>query len=174
MGSSGINDKTHTCCVKLTSQGRLIPEAAPEKLRAVAFQPGDNVEYWSESMGKKWIPAKVQSFNPQKDTYCLNLLDGRQAFDAAPEKVRAARGHVIKYSVVKTIKPIVPIVSVVKPIVACRAQRACRAHRACRASALSLNFNACRKLHRNAIELNDLRILHGDGLQTICTCPHSK
>jgi len=116
-----FNDQTNTYFLNLIS-GAQVPEATPQKLRKVAFQPGDKVESWSKSMGEKSLSATEQSFNPQTDTHCLNLIDGRQAFTAAPEKVRAARGKVttttatITTTTTTTVQPIVSIVPIA-PIV---------------------------------------------------------
>merc|ERR1719321_1942960 len=60
-----FNDQTNTYFLYLIS-GQQVPEATPQKLRKVAFQPGDKVKSWSESMGEKWLSATEQSFNPRE------------------------------------------------------------------------------------------------------------
>jgi hypothetical protein len=93
-----FSSTTDTYCLNLMPQGQ-VPQAAPEKIRAArgvapqvqAFMPGDKVEYCSATMGCKWVPGVVQSFNPQTNTYRLNLIPQGHARQAAAEKVRAAR-----------------------------------------------------------------------------------
>jgi ribosomal protein L35AE/L33A len=94
-----FNSEAGTYHVKFTNPVGEAPKALPENIRsakvraaqAQAFMPNDKVEYFSATMGGKWIPGVVQSFNPESSTYHLNMIPRGHVPEAAAEKVRAAR-----------------------------------------------------------------------------------